>query len=433
MTILPTIRTGGGNIEYAIESALGTPGSYYDWRQCEDSDPVFPQDTREVRPVSSKGYWDPTEREAQLSFKKYRENYLTVATYLTNRLVSDGSPQWVSMMEAAGCTVVSANATPTTLDTYTNTGSYSLTADKSGVGEVGILELSNGTHWPQLTYSDSGAATYNLVPSMCIPSASESSKNFYQGWTVVPPKGVQVTTSKTMAFRVSSYYNTSTESGSASIYTGCAPSEFKEIVFEPGMPLKLEATFHCANPDFDQSGIDLTAEAYLDRVAVPILDGGGSQFLMGWVDVSSWPQTATRTLGFRKATFRPGIKTICVPEMGATTSVNSLGGYLAYYTGASLELTMDVEKEWWTRLETSGSQTAKYCELVQPASAITGCALGLWMPKCYLVGKPTADLWGEKEMTVTFTVEPTSFGATATTKAHQGNAPWYLGMSPYVA
>jgi hypothetical protein len=429
MTIYPTLLSGGANVEMAIETTLGTPGSYLDFRPCEDTTPEFPTDTREVRSVSTRGNWDPSEREAQLSYELGMENAGTVSTYITGASSAAGTPQCIKLFEAAGCTIVAGEDTPDTLSGYTSTIAWAGGANTPIAGQVGILQDTAGARWPYLTYSNSGAAAYNIVPTMAIPVASSSGYDVNKAWTVTPPKGVAVSSSKTLAFRLSGYYPTSTETGSCWVYTGCAVGEVKPIVFESGSPLKMECSIHVAKRAFDQSGIDLTAEAFIDAVAVPHVDGAAG-FLMGYANLGAYPQATARTTGIRKATWNPGIKTYPIRETGASTSINSWGGYLAAYTGSTIEIVADVEKDYWTRLESSGSQTAKYLELVQKATASTATSFGLWMPKCYMVGKPKADLWGEKEMTVTFTLEPSSAGITSTSKTAQGNQPWYFAVSP---
>lgn len=435
MAIYPTIKSGGGNVEYAIESALGTPGSYLDMRLCEDSDPTFPTDTREVRPVSAKGHWDPAEREAQLSYEKFIENAISLSTYVAGCSSAAGTPQVVSLFEAMGCTIVAGSNTATVLDAYSSTTAWSGGAGSPTAGQVGLIANKTPAtpptaHYMYLTYTNSGAANYDMVPTMALPAASESAAEIHNCWTITPPKGSQVSSSKTLAFRVSSYHATSTETGSCHIYTGCAPGEVKPIVFESGSPIKTEWSLHCADRAFDQSGIDLTAATYVDSVKIPFIDGSGTGFLFGFCDTSAMPIAATRTTGFRKATWNPGIKTIPIMETGTTTAVNGLGGYLGVYTGSTLELVMDVNKDWWTALESSGSQTAKYVELVQNVAATTSTACGLWMPKCYMTGKPVADLWSDKEMTVTVTLEAASAGMTVTSKTAAGNQPWYFAVSP---
>jgi hypothetical protein len=438
MTIYPTIKTGGGNIEMAVETALGTAGTYYDFRVCEDTDPAFPTDTREVLPVSHKGHFDPSTREPQLSYEKFRESAISISTYAACSAITSADtdrPQFMRLLESMGCVIVSASATPTTIDTYTSTASFSLTADKSGVGEVGILELTNGTFWPTLTATYSGSATWNIVPSMAIPSASDAAKSFYQAWTITPPKGVQVSTARTLAFKVSDYYPTDTETGSQYVYLGCAGSEIEDVVFESGKPLKFGFKLHCADVAFDRSGVNLTGASYTDRVEIPIIDGSGD-FRFGFSDATngaSGGEEEARTRGIRKAVWKPGIRTIPVLESGASTSVNGIGHYLGVYEGSTLELTMDVDYKYWDYLESSGSNTAKYIELIQPSTSMAKASLGLWMPQCYMVGKPTMDLWGDKEMTVTFTLEASNSLYDVTTKTAQGSAPWYFGISPYIA
>lgn len=439
MTIYPTITTGGGNIEYSLETALGTTdATWKDFRICEDANPTFPTDTREVLPLSFRGYRDPSTRDPQVSYEKFRENAITIATYVSTKVPAsagtiDDRPQWINMLRAMGCTLVEASATKTTLDGYTNTGAYSLTADKSGVGEVGILELLNGTFWPQLTATfATGGSAYDVVPSMCIPSAAESGADFYQAWSVIPPKGVAATTGTSMSFRVSSFYPTSTETGSCYTYSGVVPSELKDVTFESGKPIKMEFSAHCCDVAFDQSGLDLSTATYDDRPDIVIVDGAGD-FRFGFMPYNTAPLAATRTTGFRSAKFSPGIKVDPVMETGSTAAVNGCGGFLCHYVGAKIELTMDVNKDYWDRLESSASQTGLYLELVQPTSAMSHGAFGLWLPKCYMTGKPVCDLWGEKEMTVTVTLEPTAGPYATAAKTDQGAAPWVMGCSPYIA
>lgn len=437
MTIYGGGKIGGQNLEYAIESALGTPGSYLDWRQCDDVDPTFPAPTREVRPVSRQGYWDPTEHEAQLSYEKAIENGGTVACYLAGCSSASGTPQAVSLFAAAGCTIVDGANTGDTLDSYSSTTSFSATATSAALvaGTAGMLaNLASAAtiQWPFLTYSNSGASNYNIVPTMAIPNSSESGAALHAMWTITPPKGSVVASTKTLAFRRSQYYPTSTESGSAFVYTGCAVAEIKPVVFETAAPVKIEAGLHIADRAFDQSGIDLTSPAYIDAVAIPFIDGA-SGFLMGFVDHAdpiAYPLAATRATGFRKATWDPGIKVSPVLETGATTSINGWGGYVAHCVNPSIELMMDVDKDYWTRLESSGSQTPKYIELVQKSSATTATAFGLWMPRVFMVGQPTADLYSDKEMTITVKFQCASANITTTSKTAQGNAPWYLAVSP---
>jgi len=433
MAIYPGIKAGGGNVEWAIESALGTPGSYSDFRVCDDADPTFPTDTREVKPVSAKGHWDPAIREPQLTYEKAAEGAITLSSYVVGCSAAAGTPQVVSLFESMGCTIVAGSDTPFTTGTYTSTTSWTGDAASPVAGACGMIEgaASNANYWPYLCYTNSGSATYTVVPTMAIPSVGDTDSKLVPMWTITPPKGSSVSASKTLAFRVSSYHQTSTESGSARVYTGCAASEVKPIVFESGSPLKTEWTLHCARRTFDQSGIDLTTAAYTDAVNIPFIDGTASAgFLFGFCDASAMPIAATRTTGFRKATWTPGIKTVPVLETGTTTAINGWGSFLGTYTGSTIELVMDVDKDWWSKLEVSGSQTAKYLELVQRKTATAATAFGLWMPKCYMVGKPVADLWSDKEMTVTVTLEPTSAGITTTSKTAQGNQPWYFAVSP---
>lgn len=440
MAIIPNAKTGGANIEHTAEGSFGAAGSYYDFRVCDDADPTFPTDTREVKPVSSKGYRDPAKREAQITFEKAMENALTVSTYLTaaSDYAASNVAQWAKLFNAAGCQQVGtvSSVTPhlgAQIDAYSSTIAWS-NGDTPALAayQAAALELENGDVFPFLCYSNSGTASYNIVPTMALPSAAGSSNYWYQMMTLTPPKGVSVT--YTNGWRLSTHYATSTETGSCWTYSGCATAEIKDVTFESGAPVKIEVTQHCADRAFDQSGIDLSADSYTDAVAIPIIDGG-SRFLCGFTDATASGGLTRANLGFRKATWKPGIKTIPVLETGSSTSINGWGGYLATYTGSSIELTVDVDKAYWTTLESSGTQTAKYLELVQPcaitatpASSANSC-WGLWMPWCYMVGKVSADLWSDKEMTVTFTLEPSTAGYSASSKTDNGAAPWYLATN----
>jgi hypothetical protein len=332
-----------------------------------------------------------------------------------------------------GCVLSASDGLNTThVETYTSTIAWTLSADKGAEGRAMLVQLNDtaGTHWPTLTASYPGANA--VVPGMALPAASLADKKVYQMNTLTPPKGVAVSSSRSLAFKVSQYYPTSTETGSQFVYTGCAATEVDDVVFESGKPLKFGFKCHYADRAFDQSGYDLLAASYEDNVDVPFIDGAG-EFRFGFSNATlgaAGGETAARTAGFRKATWKPGIKTYPIIESGASTAINGLGGYLGVYEGSSIELVMDVEKDWWTRLESSGSQTAKYLELIQPSLLSTKAALGLWLPRCFMVGKPVMDLWGDKEMTVTFSLEPSSaLYSTTSGKTDAGCAPWYLAVS----
>ncbi|MCP4569158.1 MAG: hypothetical protein GY841_16410 [FCB group bacterium] len=405
----------------AVESALGTPGSYVDQR-ASDTNPSFPTETRKTKSVPHQNAEHWATREAQLIYEGLSEGVATVPKFIARPTTGTADPSIATLFEAMGCNVVTS--AKTTLDGYTGLGGFSLAADAAAIGQAGLLELDSGAFHPCLVSGYSGAAAYDVVPAMGIPTQS-SIGNDWDIMTTITPRVRQVPTDKTLAFRVVDR-DVHTANETAWVHTGCAPASVADVTFAPNTAPELSFSISVgdtAGPD----DITIANETYQDSSKFAIVDGPGA-FKFSLATYADPVATASET-EMISAIWTPGIVTVPIPSCGSTDTLNGNAGYMSKYEGSKIIAEMLVLKDFWTDFE--GSNPAKYISLVQQTTNVSNTAFGLWMPQCRIVGSPTTDPYADENyMRVKVTFEPTTadYGSDTSTD-YAGAAPWMLAIS----
>lgn len=425
MTAYPNIPSGGGTVEMAPESALGTAGTYVDQR-FSDTNPTFPTNTREGKDVPVGGRQHFASRDAQIVFEKYQESAITVPKYIARPTANgSGLPSIMTLLQSMGCDVVTT--TGTDLSAYTDTGAWTLSAQAStDIGAAGLLSIGAATHEYYLPVLVSNYSALAVTPSMDIPAASRSAAEWQNMYCAVP-RVRQVPSTATLAFRVRDYY-THTANESQWVYTGCAGAEIGDVTFEPKAPVEMSFTCHVADIA-GPADATIEAETFQDSSKFAIVSGDG-ELHFNFADFAD-PVTANTRTELLKAVWTPGITVVPIMGVGSSSCLNGIQGYLATYTGAKIQLEMLMDKTRWSDYE--GSNTDKYIALTQPCTAVTGTAFGLWLPRCRIYGSPTTNPYEDENfMRVQVTYEPTSpeYGSDTTTDS-RGMAPWYFAISGY--
>ena len=420
-TARPNISVGGGTLEMAVESALGTPGTYIDQRASQN--PSFSTKTRETVsiPHQTAEHW--ATKEAQLTHKVPLEGAITLSKYVARPTTGTGTPSIATLFEAMGCDVVTNSKT--TLDGYTGLGGFSLTADESAIGQAGLLELDSGAFHPCLTSDYTAAAAFDVVPSMGIPSASSIGKD-WEVMTTITPNVEEVSSSKTLAFRLITR-DVHTANQTSWIATGCAPGSVGDITFRPNTPPEFEFTITAIDRD-GPNDATIAAETYQDSSKFSIIDAPGAfKFTMAtYAD----PVVTASEAEMLSAVWTPGLSTSLIPSCGSVNTMNGQKGFMGKCVDSKITFELLMDKQYWTDFE--GDNPAKYISLVQQTTSVSNTAFGLWMPQCRIAGTPTTTPYADSPdfMVVTVTFEPTNAGyGSSTATDYAGAAPWTFAIS----
>ena len=427
MTYYPTMKTGGGTVEMAPETALGTPDAYVHQRLTA-TDPTFPTNTREALDVPFTGHRHWGTRENQVTFERYQEGSLTIPTYVTRGTSGAATVPCQTMQHllAAGANV--GYTTESAVAIATSVDSFTITPDAStDAGCAGLLGIGSGDSPSYyLPVLPSAFSTPTVTPSMELPAATKAGYLWGVMSTATPRVGPLAATS-TNAFRAINYYM-HTAAQSQFTYTGCAVQQFADVVFEPGKPLEIVPTYHVGDISGPDTGTAAT-EVFQDLAKPCIISGDGECHVN--LGTFADPVTTNVRATLVRANWTLGIGCVVKPGFGASTNLNGIGTYLSMYTGSKITIEVEMNKSWWANWIARSASTDVYLAITQPVTNyLTGTAAGLWMPRCKIYGSPKVELFGEDALTATITLEPTCPAYEADESVTSlGMAPWYFAIS----
>jgi len=400
---------------YAVESALGTPGTYYEIRP--NDFPAFPTSTRQLIANPNMGHAHAyNQSDKPIAIEQYQEGAGTFAQNIRRASANNAAAPIAAIFESAGCNVTTSTGDQTI--TYSSTTAWDVS--DAAHGQCGLLELNSGVYYPVLV---ADYTTGTVTPSMAIPSVSSTGKA-WQLMTTIWPRSRQVATDATLAFEHHSRATHTSGEDLHYIYTGCALSAVGDMTIEPFGTPALEFTFHVG--DVDQANEAIAAESFVDGEKFAIIN---DDFRFEYANADS-AGGITRGDGIlTSAVITWGFETAVIPGEGSGT-FNGAQGYMHRVAVPKVAITQTFTKDYWTQLE--GDNTSKYIGLVQPTRSLSTPAFGFWMPNAHIDPEtpPTVD-WATNDFvtaTVTYIADSAGYES-ATTNADAGAAPWYFAIS----
>ena len=406
----------GSTFGFAVESALGTPGSYSELRYNDTL--TFPTSTRQLMANPNLGHmhaYNPSDKP--IAYQQAQEAAASFQTYI-RRAASTGQGPISKMFESAGCNV--ATNSGTTVSTYTSTTAWDLSATDSAHGQAGLLELDNGLYYPVLV---ADYTTDDVTPGMALPSAASAS-NAWEVMDTITPRSQQVPSTKTLAFQ---QHNRATHTSGEDLLhtlTGCALSGVGDMTLTPMMAPTLEFTFHVGK--IAQSSDAISAESFADGEKFVIVN---DDFCFESGTASASGGIAANRSSIIEAVITWGIETSFIPGEGGSDFAG-IQGYMHRAAIPKVRIKTLFTKTYWTELE--GSNTSQYIGLVQPTRALTTPAFGFWMPNCHIDNEapPIVDWATDDYVSATVTYVADSAGyESATLNSDAGAAPWYFAIS----
>lgn len=409
--------TKGRTVGIAVQSSLtNQPSSFGEIRTHEAI--TFPTEVSlaEVQPnMGHNNAFDWTDEP--IVFEGVRENGMTIPVAF-RRGATTTQPPIATLAESGGCGVYAS--ADDTIATYTDEGDWTNTgsSDDDEGYFAHLVELDSGLYWPTLMASVDSS---NSIPSMALPSASSATNTLTRMHTIFA-QSTQVDNSKLLAAKVNTRgAHTSTEDLAWLMY-GCSLGTFGDISIEPQGQLTMSPTFHVA--DVEQTSDAIAPETFIDTTFLQ-RNQGEFRFEFGTADENG--DIASGFLELLTATITLGHTTTPIPGDGSASCLNSIQGYMAStpeQPKVVLELLMD--KTYWETFTTTGNLN-KYLGFVWPTTNLNVPAYGIWLPNCYQIASPVADVASENYLKVTVT-----YGANAALSGvgsgETGASPWYMAI-----
>jgi len=420
MTVQPSVVETLG---YSAETALGTPDTYTEIRY---TDFAAPWQTRMLADNPTNGHAHPydTADSRPVAFEKCREGAVSFSTEVRRSSTTDTAPPLAAMFASAGCGVLTNSKT--TVDGYTSAIAFSLAAAGAGAGQAMLVELSNGQYWPTLVASNSGAATYNVVPVVALPSATESAKAI-EVMSTIYPRLRQVPATATLSFLRSTLADyTGGTNQIALAYNGCALAKGPAIAIQPsGQTVKVPLSFHAAK--IVSSDTKLSAETFVDSERFVVTD---DNLRCDFVTFSASGGIAASALAIYGATLDTGFTTVPIYAGGSQATVGGIQGYMHVPGVPMLTLQADLDISYLDALESA--QTLHEIAIVQPTTSLATPAMGIWCHNAHLVGDDavTVDYRGKSFATVTlkYRLGSAMLGADEEIDSAAA-APWHIAIS----
>ena len=403
----------GQTVKMDVESSLGTgSGSAVNIRVTEE--PQGPRSTRELVEVPTVLY-HPGETDDPIANETYREGALTLNMDLRAGNTAAAKPPYVKALESAGAT--SSVVTATTLDGYTSTTSWSLTADNADVGEAALLELDSGVHWPVVPATDSSG---DITPYFEIPSAASVS-NAWSPIHSVTPRYSQVPTDQTLTID-HTVRAAHTSNQTLWRYSGCALSEAGEIAMAPQQKVTVSPVFHVG--DVAQSDSAIATETFGDSAPIFL---GGSNFEVAFCDASTSSIAQSGNIAnIESATISLGVTSLPVVGDGGANGLNGLQGYVSQYTPATVALTLLWDKAYSDDIENETFQD-KYFHVKQ-GNTTGKPVFGFWAPNMHLSAPAeVTSEGGYWKVNLTYTTTIPGYNS-ETGLTDNGAAPWILAL-----
>ncbi len=398
--------TQGEKLSLAIESALGTPGSYTDIHFNDGLE--IPTATRSAYMQPRGGRTNPADYPKVIDYEVYQEGAITLPV-MPRRHTSTGNPPIVSLLESSGWSTAKLSAAGVT---DTGTAADAIVWDNDDGcedGSMALVEVTSGYYVP-VHIAAWTVGTKTGVPTMDLEANPGTGKVIQQMFTCSPRTG-QVTTTKTTALRFLSRAEDGSSNPQQWTFTGCS-FNLGEITINPNeVP---EFPFTGTTADIDISDGTWAAETFIDQEELN-LTGGDFEFRIAQGDASSGGITRAVSQ-LLTATITPNVNTQVIKTVGDDGGVNGCNGYLARFAEQPrISVTGIFNIDFWEDFETSytggsGTNPATMIEFAWPTRDLDIPALLISCPDCSLVEAPTAAVRDTENGFVTGTLV---FGATA--------------------
>jgi hypothetical protein len=294
-------------------------------------------------------------------------------TYIRRHGTADTQPFIATLLESAGWNVTTTTAS--TVASYVSTTAWDL--GNSGVaygvpGNAILVELSDGSFYPVLV---AAKATDTITPGMALPSASENAKDIEVMTTMFPQSRV-VPASKTLSF-LSNLRATHTTGEDLSFdYAGCAVTALGDLTIKVNEMPELAWTLDVST--VADGSLAIADESFVDGQKPSVVTHDARVELATSNDSGGIART---DVILHEATVNWGFTVEAIPGYGSGT-LAGIQGYKLVAGTPSITIKGDYTKDYWDDLE--GTNPSQYLGIVQPTTALTTPAWGIWMPKCHL-------------------------------------------------
>ena len=419
---------GGEILELAVETALGTAGTYGAIRMEEGAD--FPTIEKQLAQPSHMGrqHWGNTD-DSPVTFESYQENSLKIPMMVRGHGTAATKPLIVSVLESAG--LASTKTTSVNLDAYTSGVAFSADgAGSAGPGDAMALQADDGRHWPFVVANTPATSAFDFVPGYAVPGAvgTPSSNDLYGAYCLTP-RARQVPTDATLAAR---WYTRQLNSSNQAVFTalGCAAAEVPKLTLETGKPIKFDFGLHVADlalSDTAYSTGDTTAD---EQEQFLVWGGGSSQF--AFANASTSGGISAGAVNLVKADIDFAHKVVPIIGTGTTGTLNNCQGYMAVPGPAKITLTLLCDMAFWTDISADTFQQ-KYIHFAQAGSA-TLPFFGAFFPRCQQTENPVMeDKRGDyMQVKLVYTASTANWGDVVTVDTDP-SAPWALVFGRAVA
>ncbi|MCP4640602.1 MAG: hypothetical protein GY851_09225 [bacterium] len=398
--------TQGNTIGVANETALGTTGSYKDWRL--SADPTIPTETRQVIEQANRHDLATDFTDNPVEYEAGMESALTTPMNIRRGLTTQTAP-FMDVCAAAGMQIEDSAA-----DTVT-TGAPAVgdfDADDALFGTADcynsavLLETVAGTTWePTLLMEYDTAPDKQCTPAMDAPSIAAVGGDILRMKTAHPfARQVPTTATKSIEFTSRAAENVS--NNQTFVAKGCAVADLGTFEVNRDGVLSIAPVWHCA--DVSTGDTAIASNDYQDT-GVPTCHANSSLFTFQFSPggFSAAGGIANAELELISASINPGITTVPVEGVGSAACLNGWQGYMATIAQPTAELTVLCDADYWDSatvgIQDGMDNTDSYLGFTWGISngygttdIGTGTALGIWMPRCKLLKSPTAELFNGK-------------------------------------
>lgn len=418
---------GGEILELAVETALGTAGSYGAIRMEEGAD--FPTIEKQLAQPSHMGrqHWGNTD-DSPVTFESYQENSLKIPMMVRGHGTAATKPLIVSMLESAGLAMT--KTTSVGIDEYTSGIAFSaVAAGGAGPGDAMALDVDGGRSWPFIVANTPATAAFDFIPGYAVPGTIAGGAGNMSGAYCLTPRARQVPTDATLAAR---WYTRQLNSSNQAVFTalGCAAAEVPKLTLETGKPIKFDFGLHVADlalSDTAYSTGDTTAD---EQEQFLIWGGGSSQF--AFANASTSGGISAGTVNLVKADIDFAHKVVPIIGTGTTGTLNNCQGYMAVPGPAKITLTLLCDMSFWTDISADTFQQ-KYIHFAQAGSS-TLPFFGAFFPRCQQTENPVMeDKRGDyMQVKLVYTASTANWGDVVTVDTDP-SAPWALVFGRAVA
>ncbi len=371
------------------------------------------------------------ERTPPIKHSPGRPDSMKMIQPIIRATADNGTSDLARYMEAAGCNL--STSTRGAISSYVDEGQWDIPTGAAAVGDVLIVELDSGIHYPVLVAAVSTGATDTITPAMALPSAASNGNTCYAAHRIMPQSDYLT---KWETWRCSDRRLGDSNKGIQVDLNGCAVSSVDQIVLRPNEVPLIGLNWHVAKVtkiDIGGNGISDYTESYNDEPnRLPVSDN----FVVAMANASASGDIARTNIDILEARINLGQTTVPIPGYGSA-SIGGWQGYEGIFDREVVGIELDVvySKAYETAWELAGTdagQTAKYIELCQPSTDADLPAYGFFFGKCHYVGPTTPDRSNftdaHYKQTLRFQPRPPGYSS-HTDNDEAGAAPWHWGIN----